>query len=220
MAADRPTRVEIGSGTAAEQYTVGTAPAWYPLRLAGAPGDVINNVGSVLTSDWYGADRGYLERDRGQYDEPEDVELWCGATVLLRRRYLDDVGRFDERLFLYYEDVELSLRGRARGWRYRYVPASVVRHVHSATSVEGSALADYYNERNRLLVLARHAPGAVAAHALLRYGLVTGSYARRDVVGPLLRGEPPRWESVRRRVGAFAGFLRRAPTMARSRAAR
>jgi len=219
LSADRPTDVEIASDGATDTHTVGSEPAWYPFRLGGKPGDVINNVGSELTADWYGADRGYLERDHGQYDAPEDVVAWCGALVLLRRSYLDDVGLFDERLFLYYEDLELSLRGGEQGWRYRYDPSSVVRHLHSATTVEGSALADYYNERNRLLVLARHAPRAVVARALLRYVLVTASYARRDVVSPLLRGDPPRREVVRRRLQALAGFLRRAPAMVSGRRA-
>ena len=56
---------------------------------------------------------------------------WCGGAVLLRRRYLDDVGLFDERFFLYYEDTDLSWRGRLRGWRYVYVPGAVVRHHHA-----------------------------------------------------------------------------------------
>jgi GT2 family glycosyltransferase len=217
LSSDRPTDVEIVSGGATKSHTVGREPTWYPVRLDGEPGDVINNVGSELTAEWYGADRGYLERDHGQYDTPEDVVAWCGAAVLLRRSYLDDVGLFDERLFLYYEDLELSLRGGEQGWRYRYAPSSVVRHMHSATSVEGSALADYYNERNRLLVLARHAPQSDVARALLRHVLVTASYARRDIVSPLLRGDPPRTESMRRRLRALAGVVRLAPAMVSDR---
>jgi len=213
LAADAPTTVELRSGTDRAEHTVSSAPAWYPVTLTGAPFEVINNAGSIVVDDGYGADRGYLERDEGQYDQAEDVPAWCGATVLLRAAYLRATGLFDERLFLYYEDLELSLRGRSGGWRYRYVPASVARHLHSATSVEGSALAAYYNERNRLLVLTRHAEPAVVGRAIVRYLLITASYARRDVAGPLLRGDPPRAETVRRRLRAFAGFVRRAPGM-------
>jgi GT2 family glycosyltransferase len=213
LAADAPTIVELRSGVERVEHTVTTEPAWYAITLTGEPFEVINNVGSVVVDDGYGADRGYLERDDGQYEAPEDVPAWCGAAALLRSAYLRTTGLFDERLFLYYEDLELSLRGRSGGWRYRYVPGSVVRHLHSATSVEGSALAAYYNERNRLLVHLRYAAPSAVGRALVRYVLITASYFRRDVASPLLHGDPPRGETVRRRLRAFAGFLRRAPGM-------
>ena len=81
------------------------------LPFAGPAVEVINNVGTVLTDDKHGADRGYLEPDDGRFGAPEDVFAWCGAGVLLRRAYLDEVGQLDERLFVYYEDLELSWRG-------------------------------------------------------------------------------------------------------------
>jgi len=89
----------------------------------------------------------------------------------------------------------------------------VVRHVHSATSVDGSALAQHYKERNHLAVLTRHAPWSLVGGALVRYLLVTASYLRRDVVLPLLRGRRPRPVIVARRLRAFAAYLRLAPGM-------
>jgi GT2 family glycosyltransferase len=185
---------------------VGTEPEWHRLPLGGRPFDVINNVGTVLAGDGYGADRGYLERDRGQFENPEYVFAWCGGAVLLATHYLADVGLFDERLFLYYEDLELAWRGRERGWQYRYIPESVVRHVHSASTVVGSSLFDYYNERNRLLVLTRHADPRTTAKALARYLLITASYTRRDIVSPILRGQPPRPRIPLRRLRAAGGY--------------
>ena len=128
---------------------------------------------------------------------------WCGAGVLLRREYLDDVGGFDEDLFVYYEDLELAWRGAERGWRYRTVPTSVVRHVHAATSGRGSPLKQYYDERNRLLVLARHGTTSTASAAALRSLLVTASYAWRDVLAPMLRGRAPRPDVAWRRLRAL-----------------
>jgi GT2 family glycosyltransferase len=127
------------------------------------------------------------------------------------------VGLLDERLFLYYEDLELSWRGRHHGWRYRYEPRSVVRHVHSATTGENSRLADYYTTRNRLLVLTRHATWPGIARALVRELLVTASYARRDIIVPLLHHRPVNRETVGRRLHAFIGYLRLAPSMITSR---
>jgi GT2 family glycosyltransferase len=127
------------------------------------PVDVINNAGNDLTNTWWGIERGFREADRGQWDEPGDVPGWCGACVLLRADYLRDVGLMDERFFLYFEDTDLSLRGTKRGWRYRYVPTSVVRHGHGLSSGSTSDLSRYCTERNRLVVIARHAPRALAA---------------------------------------------------------
>ena len=77
------------------------------------------------------------------------------------RAYLDDVGLFDERFFLYYEDTDLSWRGRLRGWRYVYVPTSLVRHRHAASSGVGSTVFRYYTERNRPLMLVKNAPAGL-----------------------------------------------------------
>ena len=133
--------------------------AWLTVALDGEAFDVVNNAGSALYPGGYGGDRGFLERDAGQYDAPAEVFAWCGGAVLLSKAYLDDVGLFDERLFLYYEDTDLSWRGRLRGWRYVYEPTS--RGPSPARRVvrrSGSAVFRYYTERNRVLMLAKNAP--------------------------------------------------------------
>jgi hypothetical protein len=212
-----PGSLELRIGTTRLEADLTTTPAWHELYVTAEPFDVVNNAGSLLTPSGYGADRGYLEPDDGRYDERADVFAWCGAAAVLSARYLADVGLLDERLFLYYEDLELAWRGRERGWRYAYIPESVVRHVHSATTGEHSNLARYQNERNHLLVLARHASWSTALRAAGESLLVTASYARRDVVSPLLRGVGPEPGIVRDRVRAFGGFVRMLPSMARSR---
>jgi GT2 family glycosyltransferase len=217
LGADGMTPVAVRSDGHDETLRVDRGAQWYDVQLRGDPFDVINNAGTTMLDNWYGADRGFLERDAGQYDEPQDVLSWCGGAVLLRADYLRDTGIFDERLFLYYEDLELSLRGAARGWRYRYEPRSVVRHRVGATAIHGSASTERFKERNRLLVLVRHFPLSVAVRAAVRYLLSTASYARRDVVAPLLRGQRPDGEVVANRLRAFRGFMVLAPSMWRSR---
>ena len=124
--------------------------------------DVINNAGNELTDTWWGIERGFHEADRGQWDRPGDIPAWCGACVLLRADYLHEVGLLDNRFFLYFEDTDLSLRGAKHSWRYRYQPASVVRHGHGLSSGPTSQLSRFCTERNRLVVIARHAPKATA----------------------------------------------------------
>ena len=211
LAADEERTVVIECGGHRAEHTMTREPRWYPVTLGGRPFDVLNNVGSVVLPDGHGADRGYLQPDEGQFDQVEEVFAWCGAAVLLSRDYLEQVGLFEDRFFLYYEDFDLSWRGRAEGWRYLYVPGSVVRHVHSASSVEGSRLFQHYDERNRLLTLTRNAPRSLALREAGRHVLITGSYARRDILVPLVHRRAPSVETVRRRMRAYGAYMRLLP---------
>jgi GT2 family glycosyltransferase/LmbE family N-acetylglucosaminyl deacetylase len=63
------------------------------------------------------------------YDPVTREANWCShACILLRRDAYEQVGRYDERIFLYGEDVEFSYRLRANGFLLRYCPESVIRH--------------------------------------------------------------------------------------------
>jgi len=207
LAADEDRSVVVTSGPHQVKYQVTRQPEWYTVPLGGKRYRVVNNVGSVLLEGGYGADRGYLERDEGQFDRSQEIFAWCGAAVLLSRPYLEAVGLFDERFFLYYEDFDLSWRGRAQGWRYVYVPEAVVHHAHSASSVVGSRLFAHYTERNRLVTLTRNAPLALACREVGRHLLITGSYARRDIVSAVAHTRRPAGEIVFRRLRAFAAYL-------------
>jgi hypothetical protein len=67
-------------------------------------------------------------------DAAIEVDWVPGACVLLRRDALDQVGRFDERFFMYSEDEDLCYRLRQAGWPV-YVHGGVrVRHVGGASA--------------------------------------------------------------------------------------
>ncbi len=187
----------LTSGTHEAEVAVGPEPTWVDLVLDPAVFDVINNVGSALYPNGFGGDRGFLERDSGQYGQPADVFAWCGGAVLLRREYLDEVGLFDEDFFLYYEDTDLSWRGRLAGWDYRYVPESIVRHRHAQSSKVGSPTFRFYTERNRMLVLLKNAPLPMSIRAVLGAGRRLVSRSVRDLLlRPLTFRMPTRAESV------------------------
>ena len=193
--------------------TVNRDPNWYDVPIPAEPFDVINNVGSNLFADGFGGDRGFLEVDAGQYETPAEVFAWCGGAVLLRRRYLDDVGLFDERLFMYYEDTDLSWRGRLQGWRHVYEPGAVVRHHHAQSSGVGSPFFRFHTERNRLLVLAKNAPAELAWRAGLgEVRRLLGALVRHYVIRPLTLRLPARAE-VAHRWRVCRSYLRLLPGM-------
>jgi GT2 family glycosyltransferase len=118
----------------------------------------VNSMGVQLGRDGAGTDVGMGLLVDEMSADPHDIELFTGGAVLLRADFLRQVGMFDERYFLYYEDVDLGLRGRRLGWRYRCVPSSTVVHEGGATVARVGHRAAYLRERNRLWILLRYRP--------------------------------------------------------------
>jgi GT2 family glycosyltransferase len=189
----------------------------FKLRPGTAVVDVVNNAGSVVLRDGSGADRGFQEVDTGQYDEPADVFAACGNGMALRTAVGRELGWFDDVFFMYYEDTDLSWRWRSRGWRIRYVPAAVLRHIHAASSKEWSPRWIFHVERNRLLMLTKNATLGLVAGAI-------GGYVRGFGVG-LLRALREAGRSRHRpalreqliRAQVLRSFVRQAPRALRER---
>jgi len=74
--------------------------------------------------------------DRTWADPAQDAEVdWVpGAFCIVRQSALDQVGFFDERFFLYYEEVDLCRRLRRAGWSIRYWPRMCATHFGGESS--------------------------------------------------------------------------------------
>ena len=66
-------------------------------------------------------------------DQAADVDWASGALLLVRRRTFEALGGFDERFFMFMEDVDLCWRARQAGWRTSIEPAAVAVHVVGAS---------------------------------------------------------------------------------------
>lgn len=66
--------------------------------------------------------------------QPQQVDWLAGASMMIRRRVLEDVGLFDETFFLYFEETDLCRRARLAGWPTFYVPQSTIAHIGSAST--------------------------------------------------------------------------------------
>jgi N-acetylglucosaminyl-diphospho-decaprenol L-rhamnosyltransferase len=168
------------------------------LLLAGRTPAVLNSAGVRWRGDGAGIDIGYGETDVGQYDRPRPIELFTGGAVLLSMAFLDDTRGFDERYFMYYEDIDLGLRGRERGWTYRFAPASVVHHVVGATAKAMPDERRFWQERNRLWCLFRHGRPTAIGRGLLLSALRLAKHPTRPqaaAIGRGLQGAPSMlWE--------------------------
>ncbi|MDQ5823670.1 MAG: glycosyltransferase family 2 protein [Chloroflexota bacterium] len=79
-------------------------------------------------------------------DETAEVDSVMGAYMLVRGRALEQVGLFDERFFMYGEDLDLAFRAKERGWKVFYYPAVRVLHHKGASSRKqsGRSIREFY----------------------------------------------------------------------------
>ena len=90
-------------------------------------------------SRWFGR----LDRTWADPARAAPVDWVPGAFALVRHELFDHLGGFDERFFLYYEEVDLCRRIRAAGYRVQYWPELRVHHIGgvSARTVAGATVA-------------------------------------------------------------------------------
>ena len=112
--------------------------------------DRLHLIGSRI-SPWFGACKGIgkFALDRGQYDRPRDVQAVNGCLMLVRRSVIEAIGPIDERYFLYFEDIDWSLRVSRAGFRHHYVPDARAYHDTATPSQRfRSPRWGYFNIRN------------------------------------------------------------------------
>ncbi len=103
----------------------------------------------------------------------ENLDFIYGASMLIRREVFEKIGLFNEKLFLFFEDVEFSIRAKQAGFNLNWAPGAVVRHIGPVPgraapvrtlnpsiteSEELPQTADYYNIRNRFYLLKKFQP--------------------------------------------------------------
>jgi N-acetylglucosaminyl-diphospho-decaprenol L-rhamnosyltransferase len=136
------------------------------LLVAGT--DIVNSMGVAIDRHGAGVDVNDGERHvpAGPDATAEPIELFTGGAVLFRTDFLAQLGGFDERWFLYYEDVDLARRGAARGWEYRLAHGSVVEHARGASTSGDPGRTRFLQERNRLWHAFRYAAPPAIGRAL------------------------------------------------------
>jgi len=134
-----------------EQGRVGRTCARYPTlaRLVSSALGVDKLPGfagsGVHMSDW----------DHAQSAKVEHV---MGAFYLMRREVFNNVGGFDQRYFVYLEDVDLSKAAHDEGWSSWYLTEAQAFHAGGGTSRQVKAHRLFYSLRSRLLYAFKHFP--------------------------------------------------------------
>lgn len=139
------------------------------------------------------------------HDQTREVDHVIGAFFLVRRSLFEGLGGFDERFFVYLEDLDFSYRAHKGGWRTIYLTDAQAFHAGGGTSNQVKAKRMFYSLRSRLLYAFKHfnLTGAllVLLSTLLLEPLTRTGYA-------LLRGS---WTSVKETWSGYAMLYRWLP---------
>jgi GT2 family glycosyltransferase len=100
--------------------------------------------------------RGYRERDLGQYNKGEKVSFASGCVMAFRKDFIDKVGLFDEKFFLYFEDVDICVRTLRAGYYIYYNPNTVVWHAESMSTKRESTFWLYCREKSRFIFVKKN----------------------------------------------------------------
>ena len=170
----------------------------------------IGAVGSVLyyldsrssVQAWGGGRVNFWSGRSWHFHNPvcnQQLHYLTGASMLLRRRALEEVGLLDENtFFMYWEDADLSFRLRKAGWRLAVSDNSVVFHKENASTGKGSPLLDYYFNESAVRFFSRHALISLWPISVGVLGRVTKRLLRMNLPGCAATLK-----------GTYAGFRRR-----------
>jgi GT2 family glycosyltransferase len=109
-----------------------------------------------------------------RYDVERRVDLAIGAALAIRRALIAEIGAFDERFFLYHEEVDFAKRAADAGWETWFVPSSEAVH-EGMGSAKGQYNVEMRKQRSRRAYWIKHHGNAwyaaLVAALVLRYAL-------------------------------------------------
>lgn len=109
----------------------------------------------------------------------EKIDYVIGASLLISRDCLENVGLLCEDYFLYYEEIDYCNRARENNFSIGIASQSIVFHAHGASTNKGkSQIADYCSVRNRILITRKFYPNKLIFVKLSIF-LVSLNRARR-----------------------------------------
>ena len=107
---------------------------------------LVENAGHLFLRSGDFIPRG-RDKPKESFQKTEEIMGACSANALYRLKTLEECGFYDEKFFLNYEDVDLSIRCIVQGWKCIYSPKSIIYHK---VNVSISKIRDYnFNVRSQ-----------------------------------------------------------------------
>jgi len=112
----------------------------------------INTSGNIIHFLGFGY-CGKYKHDKSEEKEIREINYASGSAVLYSRKALEEIGLFDETLFMYHEDLDLGWRFLIAGYKNVLAPKSLMYHKYSFSKNKNKW---YYAERNKIYTLIKN----------------------------------------------------------------
>jgi len=137
--------------------------------------------------------------------ESREVDQVTGAFYLVRRKVFEGLKGFDERFFMYFEDLDFAYRAKQAGWKSFYLADAQAIHFGGGASNQVKARRLSYVLNSRVLYVAKHF-GTSSALGILMASLLVEFWAR---LGWSLAHFS--WQSMVETLRAYGMFVRTLP---------
>lgn len=127
---------------------------FYDRKKIDGVGILINEVGQAKSIGWQ-------ESDQGQFEKMQYIFGATGGASLFRRTDFIKVGMFDERYFMYSEEVDFAFRAQFLGYKSIFCPKAVVYHKHKATAKRLPQHIEYWQFRNMTQTIIKDFPASI-----------------------------------------------------------
>jgi GT2 family glycosyltransferase len=98
------------------------------------------------------------ENDTGQYDRLSKTNYAHGGAMMVSRTAIENVGLLPELFFLYYEELDWSVKFKKKGYSIYFQPEALIYHKESMSTGKTNPLKTFYLTRNRILFMRRNMP--------------------------------------------------------------
>ena len=111
---------------------------------------------------------GYRQEDKGQFDNPQEMDFCGGACILVKREIFNKIGLLDKTYSLYFGDTDLGIRTRRAGYKIVFCPKAKIWHkISMSIGGNSSPEKEYLMNRNKIIFMKKYSSGKQFAVFLL-----------------------------------------------------
>jgi len=146
---------------------------------------IVNSAGLGYSIAGTNHDIGFGKPLGPEFERPMWILGPSGGAGMYRREIFERIGGFDEDFFMYFEDVDFSVRAQLAGYRCIYVPSAKIYHAEGGSSGSLPRSKNFFFARNSLWTVIKNYP----ASFLLRYSPALLCEMLKRALSPLRKGD-------------------------------